>query len=308
LEYAPPEVLKQYVRVQGEMLKAIDMWSVGVLAYILSTGEKPFDSKATNFRDLEIKRKIFSADFKTPEKVSPALLDFISRLIVVYPEDRMTVLEAMAHPWISRPFSHPDHDHFDPMVLAGLRDYNKQSLLKKCVASFLAASLTPIERERVVASFSLVDADGSGFLDTAEMVQILMVALSIDEEEALLEAKEVFSEFDSNDDGLISIDEFSEVVLRGSLGLDSSRVRNAFRMLDKNHDGLLSKEEIIGALVQRRHGVSQFNCQLETFITSFTEKQIETLISEADSNSDGYISFEEFEWSMKVSIPGSSVM
>jgi calcium-dependent protein kinase len=303
LEYAAPEVLRTYARVEGDMLKAVDMWSVGVLTHILSTGEKPFDTNAQSFKDIEIKRKIFAGEYKVPEKVSPVLLDFISRLLVVDPQHRMTVVEAMMHPWISRPFGHADYDRYDPMVLAGLRDYNRQTLLKKHVASFLSKSLSTAERERIIASFSLVDVDGSGYLETSEIANILMVALNVDEDRAIQEAKEVFSEFDSNDDGVISIEEFSEVVLRGSLGLDSSRVRSAFRLLDKNNDGLLSKEEIVNALMEGREEQVKFNCQMETFIEGYLEKEIEVLISQADENSDGYISFEEFERSMKISFP-----
>eukprot|EP00475_Leptophrys_vorax_P017087 TRINITY_DN2361_c0_g1_i1.p1 TRINITY_DN2361_c0_g1~~TRINITY_DN2361_c0_g1_i1.p1 ORF type:complete len:530 (-),score=131.07 TRINITY_DN2361_c0_g1_i1:1349-2938(-) len=306
LEYAPPEVLKRYARVEGDMLKAVDMWSVGVLAYILSTGNKPFSSSAVEkFRDLETKRKIYAGEFEIPVNVSPVLLDFISRLLVVNPEERMTVVEALTHPWISRPFSsHADYEFYDPMVLAGLKDFHQQSLLKKHVASYLSKLLTPVERERVLASFSLVDSDNSGFLETAEIVRILMVALDVDEETAWSEAKDVFSEFDNNDDGVISVEEFSQVVLRGALGLDQSRVRSAFRILDRNGDGMLSKEEIVSVLVQDDAERVQFHCQMENFVSSLMSQQLlERVISESDSNADGLISFEEFEWSMKVSYP-----
>eukprot|EP01119_Soliformovum_irregulare_P018150 TRINITY_DN5504_c0_g1_i1.p1 TRINITY_DN5504_c0_g1~~TRINITY_DN5504_c0_g1_i1.p1 ORF type:complete len:326 (+),score=58.73 TRINITY_DN5504_c0_g1_i1:145-1122(+) len=78
---------------------ACDMWTVGVITYILLCGSAPFES--ADGTDLE---KVMSAELVFQgtiwEKVSEEARDFISRLIEQNPKDRWNVEEAKGHPWL----------------------------------------------------------------------------------------------------------------------------------------------------------------------------------------------------------------
>jgi len=93
--YVAPEVL-----FDDSYGKPVDMWSVGVIAYILLSGTPPFYHK--NVRELF--KKIMAADYKFPpekfDSVSAEGVDFIKGLLVVDPEKRMSAEQALGHAWL----------------------------------------------------------------------------------------------------------------------------------------------------------------------------------------------------------------
>nr|XP_053630080.1 serine/threonine-protein kinase 17B-like [Cherax quadricarinatus] len=106
-DYVAPEIL-QYEPIS----LATDMWSVGVLTYVLLTGHSPFggDTKQETFLNISQGQIDFPKDLFC--NVSDQAIDFITRLLIVNPSCRLTVDEAMQHQWLkgtytSRPFFSP---------------------------------------------------------------------------------------------------------------------------------------------------------------------------------------------------------
>ena len=91
--YVSPEVL------EGKYDKRCDLWSIGVICYMLLSGKVPFDGK----KEIDVFNKIRCCNYDFPASewasASEASQDFISRLLKTNPDKRMTIQEAMVHPW-----------------------------------------------------------------------------------------------------------------------------------------------------------------------------------------------------------------
>jgi serine/threonine protein kinase len=95
--YVAPEILfsKQYD-------KSVDMWSIGVITYVLLGGYPPFhdDNQKQLFRKIKKGDYEFHAEYWG--NVSDEAKELISKLLTVDPAHRYTVDQALAHPWINR--------------------------------------------------------------------------------------------------------------------------------------------------------------------------------------------------------------
>jgi len=94
--YVAPEVL-----TQETYDKAVDMWGVGIITYILLAGYPPFYAE----NDAALFDKIINADYDFEDEcwddVSDMAKDFVRKLLVRDPNSRYTAEQAMAHPWMN---------------------------------------------------------------------------------------------------------------------------------------------------------------------------------------------------------------
>ncbi|XP_077066409.1 calcium/calmodulin-dependent protein kinase 1Db isoform X2 [Siphateles boraxobius] len=94
--YVAPEVL-----AQKPYSKAVDCWSIGVIAYILLCGYPPFYDENDSKLFEQILRAEFEFDSPYWDDISDSAKDFISNLMQKDPEKRLTCDEALLHPWIA---------------------------------------------------------------------------------------------------------------------------------------------------------------------------------------------------------------
>ncbi|KAG2655692.1 hypothetical protein PVAP13_1KG031400 [Panicum virgatum] len=92
--YVAPEVLKRRSGLES------DVWSIGVITYILLCGRRPFWDKTEDGIFKEVLRN--KPDFrKRPwSSISPGAKDFVKRLLVKNPRARLTAAQALSHPWV----------------------------------------------------------------------------------------------------------------------------------------------------------------------------------------------------------------
>ncbi|XP_063626025.1 calcium/calmodulin-dependent protein kinase type 1 [Cydia splendana] len=94
--YVAPEVLAQ--KPYG---KAVDVWSIGVISYILLCGYPPFYDEKDENLFAQILKGDFEFDSPYWDDISESAKDFIRHLMCVDVDKRYTCRQALAHPWIS---------------------------------------------------------------------------------------------------------------------------------------------------------------------------------------------------------------
>lgn len=89
-----PEVLAQ--KPYG---KAVDVWSIGVISYILLCGYPPFYDEIDANLFAQILKGEFEFDSPYWDEISDSAKDFIRQLMCVNVDKRFTCRQALAHPW-----------------------------------------------------------------------------------------------------------------------------------------------------------------------------------------------------------------
>lgn len=122
--YVAPEILER-----KEHGKPVDMWSMGVIIYMLLGGYPPFYDVDNNQKNLF--RKILNCDYQFHHEfwsnISAEAKDLISKLLVINPSQRYTIDQALAHPWIGISAQQLSLISLEKNLMA-LKDYHNQKL------------------------------------------------------------------------------------------------------------------------------------------------------------------------------------
>ncbi|TYJ19997.1 hypothetical protein E1A91_A09G230500v1 [Gossypium mustelinum] len=92
--YVAPEILAK----KGYDGAKIDVWSCGIVLYVLHAGYLPFNDPNL----MVMYRRIYKGEFRFPKWTSPDLRRFLSRLLDTNPETRITVDEIITDPWFKK--------------------------------------------------------------------------------------------------------------------------------------------------------------------------------------------------------------
>lgn len=128
--YAAPEVMNNM-----KYGKACDMWSVGVIMYVLLGGYPPFN--ADNYVASITEAPVFQSD--PWDGISLEAQDLIKKLLVVEPLERFTAEEALRHPWMSRSSEDLASTELST-TLANLRKFHRLRKFKGAVKAVIAVN------------------------------------------------------------------------------------------------------------------------------------------------------------------------
>ncbi|CAA3024493.1 CBL-interacting serine/threonine-protein kinase 12-like [Olea europaea var. sylvestris] len=96
--YVAPEVLAR----KGYDAAKVDIWSCGVILFVLMAGHLPFHDQNI----MAMYKKIYKGEFRCPRWFTPELIRFLTRLLDTNPETRLTIPEIMNNKWFKRGFKH----------------------------------------------------------------------------------------------------------------------------------------------------------------------------------------------------------
>merc|ERR1719230_1112242 len=156
IAYVAPEVLRR------DYTSQCDLWSLGVISFILLAGYMPFFGPESKIRSA-ICRGNFEMKKDKWANISDSAKDFVKSLLAVNPRSRLTAEQALQHPWIAK------HDQSRPAILdrdASIVDalcvYAQTSRFRRACMSVMAWSLTREERASVRDAFIEIDKDRKG--------------------------------------------------------------------------------------------------------------------------------------------------
>ncbi|KAK9762551.1 Serine/threonine-protein kinase [Basidiobolus ranarum] len=104
LYFAAPELLHARAYTGPE----VDVWSMGIVLYVLACGKVPFDDQSLPALHAKIKR----GHVEYPTWLSSECKHLLSRMLVTSPQDSATMAEVMRHPWMNKGFDGPPVNYF----------------------------------------------------------------------------------------------------------------------------------------------------------------------------------------------------
>ena len=299
--YIAPEVLL------GRYDYRCDVWSIGVLCYMILSGSPPFSGASVNDVYEAIKTQEPSFVDSKFQHLSPTCIDFVQRLLVKDPELRMTTAEALAHPFIkwnnddkqsSRSNSgfpgnfnqsHTDFieklgkDSLAPQaaekIVRSMATFASATLLIRVICS-LVVNVLDIEQIRFLRDeFHALDDMRSGTISLAAFNAGLLGAPSV-----LCEDYDLFSIFDkvavSAQQGQVEGMTYREYIagaMCGRLSLNDKLIEEVYYALDVDKQGFLTATSL-----------------RKFFGDSVSPAYLDLIVKDGDRSHSGKLIFDDF--------------
>jgi calcium-dependent protein kinase len=277
--YISPEVLN------NKYNEKCDIWSCGVIMYMMLSGQPPF--KGDNDEEIyqSIKEGKYNFDDEKWDEISSDAKDLIKNLLIKDINKRYSARKALSHPWITK---HRRTKELDKKklneVVTNLRNYSAKLKLQQLTLAYIVHNLTSKEDcEFLREVFIIFDENGSGNLTKDQLIKGLNNVLSPEESEK--EVNRLMSIIDVDGNGFIEYEEFLRAGLNKEKIITKENLETSFKLYDINKRGKINAQELGMVLGQgdESHGESIW----------------QELIDEADIDKDGEINFDDFKTIME---------
>ncbi|WZY83594.1 hypothetical protein YC2023_029978 [Brassica napus] len=281
--YVAPEVLRK--RYGSES----DVWSAGVIVYILLSGVPPFwaETEQGIFEQVLHGDLDFSSD--PWPSISEGAKDLVQKMLVRDPKRRLTAHQVLCHPWVQIDGVAPDKP-LDSAVLSRMKQFSAMNKFKKMALRVIAESLSEEEIAGLKEMFKMIDADNSGQITFEELkVGLKRVGANLKESEIL----DLMQAADVDNSGTIDYKEFIAATLHLNKIEREDHLFAAFSYFDKDDSGFITHDEL-------QQACEEFGVE---------DARIEEMIRDVDQDKDGRIDYNEFVAMMqKGSIMGGGPM
>ena len=279
--YIAPEVLKENYD------EKCDIWSCGVILYILLCGYPPFNgnSNVDIYHNIQNNPPYFNGE--EWKDITKEAIDLIKNMLNKAPNKRFSAEQCLNHKWFKLLTSKDKNDEksieklgkkLQLRVINKMSDFVKENRLKQAVLQFISTQFNlKKEEDDLKALFSEFDIKQKGQISKEVFYEKLSQLYGENDGREICD--KIFERLDLDGSGEISYDEFLSAMIDGKKVVTDDRLQKAFKMFDKDGNGKLSVDEII-----------------EVF--GGEESYWKKVIVDVDLNKDGEVDFNEFKLMM----------
>ncbi|KAK9725097.1 hypothetical protein RND81_05G122300 [Saponaria officinalis] len=270
--YMAPEVLRRNYGAE------VDVWSAGVILYILLCGVPPFWAETEEGIAHAIVKGVIDFERDPWPRISTQAKDLVQSMLEQNPYSRLTVDEALEHPWMKNADSNVDIS-LGQNVMTRIKQFSLMNKFKKKVLRVVADTMQEEEIEELVRMFKMMDTDNNGSLCFDELkAGLLKLGLpSLDPDiHFILEAADI----DGN--GTIECGEFLALSVHIRKMDDDNHLLRAFNHFDKDSNGYIDFDELKSEFIS-----PEFD--------SADDQVIRDILFDVDLDKDGRISYMEFK-------------
>lgn len=273
--YMAPEVLKRNYGPE------VDIWSAGVILYILLCGVPPFWAETEQGVALAILRGVIDFKREPWPQISDSAKSLVRQMLEPDPKKRLTAEQVLEHPWLQNA-KKASNVPLGDIVRTRLKQFSLMNRFKKRALRVIAEHLSLEEVEIIKDMFTLMDTDKDGRITYEELKAGLR---KVGSQLAEPEIKLLMDVADVDGNGVLDYGEFVAVTIHLQRMENDEHFRKAFKFFDKDESGYIELSELEAALVDDL-GETDTNVLNE-------------IMREVDTDKDGRISYEEFVAMMK---------
>ncbi|CAE7898171.1 CPK2 [Symbiodinium sp. KB8] len=272
--YIAPEVIR------GHYNNKCDIWSLGVIVYMLLSGEPPFyDGHCDDWTMQKILNEPLDVYGPNWDDVSDEAKEFVSQLLDRDVSARPGAREASRHEWlqdllpggIKRQIS---NQVINPKVLEDLRTFASMNAMKRATFGLIAYTMAgDADFSDLESEFRKLDKEGSGTILKAELAYAFEKQLGMSAEESNV----LFDRLDITGDHEIEYSEFIAAVSGSRFMCNEALIKQAFKRLDRDASGVITVENL-----------------REVFGDKFNGTKVEDIMKQVDYKHTGVIDYDEF--------------
>ena len=274
--YISPEVLKENYD------EKCDIWSCGIIMYILLCGYPPFNgnSNVDIYHAIQNNPPYFNGE--EWKDITKEAIDLIKNMLNKQSTKRFSAEQCLNHKWFKL-LEHDNKNKYESKlnnkiqikVINKMADFVNENRFKQAVLQFISSQFNlKKEEDDLKALFAEFDIKKKGQISKEVFYEKLSNLYGENDGRDICD--KIFERLDLDGSGEISYDEFLSAMIDGKKVITDDRLLKAFKMFDKDGNGVLSVDEII-----------------EVF--GGDEQYWKKIIEEVDLNKDGMVDLEEFK-------------
>ena len=261
--YIAPEVLS---RNYSELC---DLWSCGVIMYILLTGRPPFNG----INEEEIMKKIKEGNYDLSKYpwgiISEDAKNLVKGLLQIDPKKRYSAQDALNHKWFQSEKIKTNKSAYDikhrqvNKLVDNLIKYRSDNILRCAVIALLVHNSIQLNQAHdAVKLFNKIDKNGDGKITREELFNGLQpYKKEITDEELRKQVDTIFNNIDTDHNNHIEYEEFVRAAIDKNNFLSVNFLQFAFNYFDKDHDGGITYEEVKNKFYQNDKNKNSYKAQ-----------------------------------------------
>ncbi len=170
--YMAPEM------IEGNYSKSSDMWSLGVIIYLVLTGKQPFYGEDRSEVYKNIKSGEYNKKLLSESKISKEICDFVYKLLVLTQSRRMKSEKAFEHPFLNKYNPNGTSTLIDETIIDSLRTFGKNNIIQKEIMFYLAKISNYKELLYLKKAFEKLDKGNTGII-TFDKIENIFKGLNI---------------------------------------------------------------------------------------------------------------------------------
>ncbi len=265
----------------------VDIWSFGIICYLLFTGNTPFTGK-----DHDLLIQILHKKITYPEQLNDIKKNFLMRMLCVNPNDRSEALSLLKDDYFQVndeelekglffkfKSAEMKKDYENVSIMNQIAKFNVGTNLRRSILSYIVSKkLYDENQSKIRKVFNELDVNHDGSIEISELFKQYRKYFPGTPKEQWKKMQLFIESADVNKNGKIEYSEFLTAMTLQSRELSEKTLREIFDYFDYSKNGYIDAMDIKELFEN----------------TDITDKQIHDILDEVDKNGDRKISFEEF--------------